>query len=77
VIPPQIYQECKYDDQHSDDDEGGHGYSQYSRETAITTNNTTAMNMYTRVIGIERSIIVAQIPGSTQQSPSGPRVPAV
>ncbi len=63
VVPAMIYQEGKYDDQDSDDDESRHGYSQYSRETAITTNNTTAMNMYTMVMIGLMLIIVAQKPG--------------
>jgi len=50
VVPAVIYQEGKHNDQHSDDDEGCHGYSQYSTATAITINNTTAMNIDTKVM---------------------------
>ena len=72
--PAMIHKQGKHNDQHSDDDESCHGYFtvQYSQ--------TVMLNSSRKVTGsiiMPRSIIVVEIPGSTQQSLSGPRVPAV
>ena len=67
-----IYQQGKYDDQHSDDDESGHGYF------TVQYSHTVMLNKSRRATGsirMWRSIIVVGTPRSIPQSLSVPRVP--
>ena len=64
VVPPVIYQQGKYDDQHSDDDESGHGYLK------VQYSHTVMLNKSRRATGsirMWRSIIVVEIPPTILQ----------